>query len=310
MTYLIFAIVVMILEGIAFLTGLSYKTVNILAYYLAMPLVWCFMIDRIIQWKIPRVTIAWTLIWIGVFILTASHFQKWCDITFDRSVDFLQWFKHWGWDYYKASVYLCVWVPILVTIVLAAPIVMRHPQWHWQPWAIGFASLVISLWIVEYSVMTFATTLEPHYPRTNKAYTLSTSEKQKIASDTKGMSFSQIVKYADKSTGKSLTFTLSPYRTKDEGSCVDYSARFTAIANYAFNANGLDAKAQHNVGTIKMFGVDLCKWVSSSSFVSQNSYYSGAFNNHDFVTITQDDKVYHYDPTISSLIGYNLKTNQ
>ncbi|MCC8120187.1 MAG: hypothetical protein LIP09_15795 [Bacteroidales bacterium] len=310
MTYLIFAIVMMVLAGIAKLTGLTYNTVNILAYYLALPMAWAFMADRIIHWRLPWLTMAWTVVWIVIFAITAGHFQSWCDLAFQRSVDFLLWFKHWGWDYYRASVYICVLVPIVVTIVLAIPIVMRHPQWHWQPWAVGFVSIAIFLWVVEYGVMTFATTLEQHYPRSGRAYVLSATEQQQIVADTKGMTAKEIVKYVDKQTDKALTFNLSPRHKADEGNCVDYSARFTAIANYAFQANGIKASAQHNVGTIKMFGIDLCRTISESAFVRGNVYYRGALRDHDFVTLTHDGKSYHYDPTFSAIIGYDLKTDQ
>lgn len=308
MTYLIFAIVMMALAGIAMLTGLSYNSVNILAYYLALPLIWAFMTDRIIGWRLPWISMAWLAIWLMIFILTSGRFQAWCDVAFDKSVNFLLWFKHWGWDYYRASVYICVWVPIIVTIGLSLPIIMRHPQWHWQPWAISFVAVALFLWIVEFVTMTYATTLQPHYERTEHFYALSYSEQQKIAIDTQGMTAEQIVKYADRLTSRSLTFTLSPNHKRDEGSCVEYSAKFTAIANCAFRSNGIKAIAKHNVGTIKMFGMDLCHYVSTKSFVSRNAYYRNAFSNHDFVTIHGEDFTYHYDPTISSLMGYTLKT--
>lgn len=79
MTYLIFGIVAAFLYCIASLTGLTYNTINILVYYLLIPLSWTFMGDSILRFRIPWLTIAYALLWIGIFVLTYGHFQTWCD---------------------------------------------------------------------------------------------------------------------------------------------------------------------------------------------------------------------------------------
>lgn len=49
MTYIIFALVTIILAGIARLMKLTYNTINILVYYLLIPLSWAYMGDKIID---------------------------------------------------------------------------------------------------------------------------------------------------------------------------------------------------------------------------------------------------------------------
>ena len=46
MTYIIFALVTIILAGIARLMKLTYNTFNILVYYLLIPLSWAYMEPR------------------------------------------------------------------------------------------------------------------------------------------------------------------------------------------------------------------------------------------------------------------------
>ena len=47
MTYLIFAAVAAALYGMAHVLGITYNTANIVVYYLAIPLSWALMLDRI-----------------------------------------------------------------------------------------------------------------------------------------------------------------------------------------------------------------------------------------------------------------------
>jgi len=156
MTYLIFGIVAAFLYCIASLTGLTYNTINILVYYLLIPLSWTFMGDSILRFRIPWLTIAYALLWIGIFVLTYGHFQTWCDWAFMKSVDFLLWFKHIGWNYYVASVYICVWLPLIIYAVLSGILIWMNPNaCNWKPWVIGIATIIIVGWMIEFSVMKF-----------------------------------------------------------------------------------------------------------------------------------------------------------
>lgn len=97
-------------------TGLTYNEVNILVYYLLLPLSWTIMLDCIIG--NPYTTAALAFTWLGIFIATRHTFREWCDWAFKDSVDFLNWFNRWGGNYVLNSVIICVLVPLVVYGVL------------------------------------------------------------------------------------------------------------------------------------------------------------------------------------------------
>ena len=161
MTYIIFALVTIILTGIARLMKLTYNTINILVYYLLIPLSWAYIGDKIIDWNIPWLTIGWTSVWLAIFITCKRSFQIWCDEAFQKSVEFLLWFKRLKWNYYVASVYICVWLPIIIYGLLAYLLTLQHSDWNWRPWAIGVCSTFLALWILWVTVMSLGIKLVP-----------------------------------------------------------------------------------------------------------------------------------------------------
>lgn len=100
------------LEWIGRKTGLTYNEVNILLYYLIIPLSWTIMLDY--WWKKPYSTVALILIWTGIIIFTRNSFSLWCDKVFMVSVDFLNWFNRLGGNYVLNSVVICVIVPLAI----------------------------------------------------------------------------------------------------------------------------------------------------------------------------------------------------
>lgn len=100
------------LDGIARKTGLTYNEINILVYYLVIPLSWTVLFD--IGLKLPLTTPILLASWCVIWIAKRRHFKKWCDKTFDKSVRFLLFFKRIGWNYELASVIICVILPLLV----------------------------------------------------------------------------------------------------------------------------------------------------------------------------------------------------
>lgn len=92
--------------------GMTYNEVNILLYYLIIPLSWTVMLD---WWLgIPVTTVMLICIWSGIFIATRHTFSLWCDRAFKDSVDFLNWFNRWGSNYVLSSVIICVSIPIAI----------------------------------------------------------------------------------------------------------------------------------------------------------------------------------------------------
>lgn len=103
--------------------GLTYNEVNILIYYLLIPLSWCILLDCWIGQ--PITSFALLLIWIGLFIATHNNFREWCDKRFMDSVDFLNWFNRWGGNYILNSVIICVALPLIVYVALTLLLIYK-----------------------------------------------------------------------------------------------------------------------------------------------------------------------------------------
>ena len=108
----VFAIVAGIEHVIAKVTGLTYNEVNIIVYYLLIPLSWAVMIDFITM--LPLLSPMYIVGWIVFLWKDPMRFRDRCDWAFGKSVDFLLWFKKIGWNYFVSSVIICVVVPALV----------------------------------------------------------------------------------------------------------------------------------------------------------------------------------------------------
>jgi hypothetical protein len=96
--------------------GITYNEINIIVYYLLIPLTWTIMFDFYIG--TPITTYALIFIWFGIKIGTWGRFREWSDWAFMRSVDFLNYFNRWGGNYVLNSVIICVLVPILIYVGL------------------------------------------------------------------------------------------------------------------------------------------------------------------------------------------------
>ena len=118
-----FRLVATALYNIAQMFGMTYNEVNVLAYYLLIPLSWTIMLDMYIG--LPLTTGALLYIWIGIKIGTWGHFSAWCDWAFMRSVDFLNYFNRWGGNYVLNSVIICVVIPVLVYAGLIGLLMFR-----------------------------------------------------------------------------------------------------------------------------------------------------------------------------------------
>ncbi len=112
----IFMVVAGIEHLIAKLTGSTYNEVNIIVYYLIIPLSWTVMIDYLT--KLPFLTPMFVLAWVIFLWKDTMKFRDRCDWAFQKSVDFLLWFRRIGWNYIVSSVIICVVVPIIIYIEL------------------------------------------------------------------------------------------------------------------------------------------------------------------------------------------------
>ena len=97
----IFAVVAGMEHVIAKLTGATYNEVNIIVYYLLIPLSWAAMIDYIT--KMPFLSIMYVIAWIVFLWKDPMKFRDRCNWVFIKSVDFLLWFKKIGWNLWISS---------------------------------------------------------------------------------------------------------------------------------------------------------------------------------------------------------------
>jgi hypothetical protein len=112
----IFGFVAGIEHVIAKLTGLTYNQVNIIVYYLLIPLSWTVMLDYITM--MPFLTPMFIIGWVIFLWKDPMRFRNRCDWAFKKSVDFLLYFKKIGWNYIVSSVIICVVVPVLIYVEL------------------------------------------------------------------------------------------------------------------------------------------------------------------------------------------------
>lgn len=119
-----FWIVANSLNRIAYNTGTTYNEINIIVYYLIIPLTWAVMLDIIIGY--PVFTLLTILVWSFIFYKTRNYFREWCDGGFRKSQEFLFWFKRIGWNYIVASVIICVIIPLIVYGLLCYGIYLKY----------------------------------------------------------------------------------------------------------------------------------------------------------------------------------------
>ena len=112
----IFAVVAGLEHIVAKLTGATYNEVTIIVYYLLIPLSWTVMVDYITM--LPFLTPMYIIVWVIFLWKDQMKFRDRCDWAFDRSVEFLLWFKKIGWNYVVSSVIICVVVPVLIYVEL------------------------------------------------------------------------------------------------------------------------------------------------------------------------------------------------
>lgn len=89
----------------------------------------------------------------------------------------------------------------------------------------------------------------------------------------------------------SFSFKKKAERKSNEENCVGFAAMMTAACNYAFEINGMNAKAYHVRGIVKYHGVNLCEKLGK---------YSPFFKDHDFVVVKYDGKSVIYDPSMQN----------
>ena len=103
---------VKILLAIGKVFHLSYNAVNIIVWYMLLPLAWAAILD----YKLHKLILSpmWLLICVGIIILQRKKFNQFCDTMFRLSQIFISSFG----NYYLWSVIICLLLPTLITAVL------------------------------------------------------------------------------------------------------------------------------------------------------------------------------------------------
>lgn len=104
-----------ILIAISESTGFTYKEVNIIIWFILIPLSWMLLLDKIYQRRLFTVLFS-LLVAIALFFI--PNFTEFCDGLFQQSVDFLNLFNGVGSNYIASSVIICVLIPIVIYVLL------------------------------------------------------------------------------------------------------------------------------------------------------------------------------------------------
>ncbi len=112
---IIFQIVAGFLSILGDFTGLSYKAANIVVYYIFIPFVYAFLLDKIMNRHYFKIGFS---AFVLISLLIINDFEIFSERLFDYSVNFLMWFQHIGCDYVVSSVIIYVIIPLLVLIGL------------------------------------------------------------------------------------------------------------------------------------------------------------------------------------------------
>ena len=107
----IFELVENVLRCISIITGLTYKEINIIVYYIIIPFSWMILIDKILKFHYLKIIYGLATIFTLVVIKDFSIFSDWL---FLKSVAFLRFFG----DYTVSSVMICVFLVILIYLIL------------------------------------------------------------------------------------------------------------------------------------------------------------------------------------------------
>lgn len=105
-----------LLQAIARITGLTYNEINIIVYYVLVPLLWAALLDWYI--KLPVFAPLYLLFCLLVYLAIQKRFYWFSNKLFNLSQRFLLWFRKIGWNYVVSSVIICVVVPLIITVFL------------------------------------------------------------------------------------------------------------------------------------------------------------------------------------------------
>ena len=111
----IFQVVYKFLKWVSKISGLTYREINIIVFFIILPAIFIYLIGRILKRK-SLIVIFGILILFSIIII--PDFEVFSSNLFDKSVNFLNWFDLVGLNYTQASVLICVIIPLLIIFLL------------------------------------------------------------------------------------------------------------------------------------------------------------------------------------------------
>lgn len=105
------------------LLGISYVEVNVLVYFLLVPLLLASLVDARLGLHLAKISVS------AAFLMSLClfpSFGQFSEVLFANSVKFLKLFGPLGVDYVQSSVLFCVVAPIAASLLLA---VCPFPRW-------------------------------------------------------------------------------------------------------------------------------------------------------------------------------------
>lgn len=96
-------------------TGFSYKEINIIVWFIIIPISWSFLIDKIHKFNYLKTISILAIILVLFFINDFTDFSNWL---FDKSAEFLRYFDVIGSNYTSSSVIICLLIPVIIYLVL------------------------------------------------------------------------------------------------------------------------------------------------------------------------------------------------
>jgi len=121
-SYKLFYIVAKGLYNTGILLHLTYNEINIIVYYMIIPLTWLALLDKYFGFHYLKFFFLMSIL---VFFISCRKFREFSDRFFQKSVDFLNYFNRFGSNYILSSVLICVLVPILIYALLIWLIVFK-----------------------------------------------------------------------------------------------------------------------------------------------------------------------------------------
>lgn len=154
----IFNIVFLWLQGLAWLTTLSYREINIIVFYIVIPVSWVFLYELPKRkFKYTSVILLLLLICVIAISLT-SGFESFSNWFFAKSQDFLNavtFVNNKDLNYEIASVVICVFIPILIYI----PLIKRNWSIVKEKWKYILVIFIILNLPIVFGILKYTKTL-------------------------------------------------------------------------------------------------------------------------------------------------------